>query len=374
MYICISDIHLGHIRVNAETIYQKLVSQFYPHLSTSEGLFIAGDFFDQLITMDSMGAQYAAKIIQELIQMAEQYGFFIRVLRGTFGHDRNQMKLFETIGSYHPKVDLKYFSTIDVESINDRHNLKVLYIPDSLPYKSTEEAIQYIYKLLETNKINKVDLVIGHGYFDHVLPFMAHTKIVFTYEMFKDIVNGFVIFGHVHTHSAFKNVLYCGSFDRLMHGEEEAKGFLKIERTPTWKCTFIKNELSTPFVTIPIDGDMDELESIVEKLPDKVNKRMDISHGYLRFIVKSPELKVALLSRVPYLFPQLSITIKVLDGSSDEPVVLNSDVFELIELGSVPTRETLTSDIINFLSQYRPDTKLTQELIEEKLALIKFGK
>lgn len=369
MYIVISDVHLGHIKVNSETIYAKLVNQLYPHLADCKGLFIAGDFFDQLITMDGPGAQYAACIMQELIQLAEKYQFFIRILRGTFGHDRNQLKIFETLAAYSSNINLKYFDSITIESINNNNDLKVLYIPDSLPFKSTAEVMKYIHNLLKVNELKKVDLVIGHGYFEHVLPkaAVAHTKIIFTYEMFKDIVNGFIVFGHVHTHSAYKNILYCGSFDRLNHGEEEAKGFLKLERTPEWKCTFIKNKESTPFITIKINESIDQLESILQSLPDKVSKKMDISFGHLRLIVDTQELKIALLSRIPYLFPKLNVTIKVTDGSPDEPVTFNSEMFESIELGDVPTPETLTDDIFNFLTQYRPESTLTKELIQEKI-------
>lgn len=372
MYICISDIHLGHIRVNAELIYNKLVLQLYPHLSECKGLFIAGDFFDQLINMDSSGAHYATKVVNDLIQLAGKSNFFIRVLRGTFTHDRRQLKLFETIGTYYPNIDLKYFDTISVENIMP-DNLKVLYLPDSLPFKSADTVMEHVRELLKANQLSKVDLVIGHGYFSHVLPKMAAnlTKIVYTHDMFDDIVNGYVVFGHVHTHSAYKKVVYCGSFDRLAHGEEEPKGFLKITKDPTWKCKFIENLYSMPFVSIKIPDNIVELPDILKYITDAASKKMNTEEvGHLRIIVKDQDTKVAVLSRISYILPKLNITIKISDDSRDEPVVLATDMFDQIDMGSIPTEETLIGDIVEFLNKWKPDSELTEEVIVQKISAL----
>ena len=53
-----------------------------------------GDFFDSALTMNSDSGLYAAMIIDEVIGLAKQYKVFVRVITGTFFHDRHQNRFF----------------------------------------------------------------------------------------------------------------------------------------------------------------------------------------------------------------------------------------------------------------------------------------
>ena len=48
--------------------------------------------------------------------------------------------------------------------------LRVLYIPDNLVYQSSSDCIVAIKELLRNANWDNVDFVVGHGYFQHVLP------------------------------------------------------------------------------------------------------------------------------------------------------------------------------------------------------------
>lgn len=376
MYIGISDLHIGHNKVLAQDIHPKLVSELYPQLTDEcDGLFIAGDFFDKLITVDAIATSYAAMIMHEILQLAADHNFFVRVLRGTYLHDRNQLKLFETVAEYYPTVDMKYFDEIHLEIIHpDTNPLSVLYIPDNLPFKDTDEVMSYIKDKLKSSDLPKVDLIIGHGSFDHVLPEVAKSKIkiLFNATEFTKLVNGYVIMGHIHNYSRHKKVVYCGSFDRLVHGEEETKGYLKITRYPEWSCELIPNTKSTKFVSVYTEGSIDDLDTVVQELSTLVSKKIDIeSEGHLRLVVNSTELKVALIDRVISLFPKLFVSIKVAKGEIDEPVHIDTQLMMDSDHYDIPTEVTLVSDIFEFLNKYYPVMSLPKQEIQERISALR---
>ena len=276
----ISDIHVGHKKVTADVMHMSLKKSLYPRLMTGEldVLYIGGDFFDTLLDMNGLAGYHAAAIIRELIDLAWEYKFFIRVLRGTFSHDRLQNQFF-LLADASEMVDnnakaseprmlkgdplVRYFDSITIEYMKT-YDIHVLYVPDDLPY---EDATPVIKKIIAEHQLDKVDIAVVHSYFRHLLPHgMPHVpNNTYDAEVFSDMVKGVVLNGHVHKSCVFHKVITNGSFERLNHGEEEAKGFFCFEYDKeNEKCTheFVENIHASIFRDINLSKYRTEREGL----------------------------------------------------------------------------------------------------------------
>lgn len=376
MFLCFSDLHIGHRRVRAEILYDGLTTEFYPQITDEcSGIFFAGDFYDRLINLDADSAYFSSMIIHDLFKLARKHKCFLRVLRGTLSHDKNQLQQFNAISKYYPDVDFRYFDEIGVENIKSKNgDVTALYLPDNLAFKDSQAVVNHVKQILKDNKLTSVDLLIGHGYFDFVVPPAARKdiKIIYDKDMFEDIVDGYVVMGHVHTPSSYKNIAYCGSFDRLNHGEEESKGFLKIERKPDWKCTFIKHKNPVKFITIKIPETDEQIDKIFGWLPKRIEETFKKGGGFLRLVVNNLSVQHAVMNKLITMFPKIEITCMVKDDLIDSPVDYEK-TFEVVHSKDIPTVESLPEDICLYLSKYHKDSKLTKDRVKEILEQLSGG-
>ncbi len=255
--VVLSDLHYGHRKVSGRHLYFNLLKYAYPEIEKCDILFLSGDTFHQLLDFNNPAATYIIQFFNDLFYMSEKYNFKIRILRGTYSHDRDQVKYIERSSyKYMDKrsVDLKTYSeiSIDEETVGNE-TIRILYLPDDLPYKNQEECMDAIYKLMQTRKWDKVDLIIAHGYCQYVLPTGSRgPSVVYTAESLSAICKHIAVFGHVHTPSTkqFDHLLivYVGSFERMNHGEEERKGFITID-TSNWTIEFKENKNTLKFMT-----------------------------------------------------------------------------------------------------------------------------
>lgn len=295
--IVLADLHLGHARVLAEKIRMDL-KQVHERLHEVDLLIIAGDVWDKLLLIDNRQTQEALSAIIELLQVARENNVTVRIIRGTWTHDRNQLVVLETINdtSKDLQADLRCISQVSIEYLDDL-DLRLLYLPDTdnLPYRDSDELMRVVHELLDSAGWDYVDLVIGHGYFDHVFPPMAKTANTFLLRsnQFKGWVRGSVLMGHVHTHSTKENVTYVGSFDRLNHGEEESKGFLELERIDgKWTKTFIVNKDATKFVTIYPTAAETTVDALLENVYEQLDHKFgSVVNGHLRIALDDPDLR-----------------------------------------------------------------------------------
>ena len=258
--LAISDIHIGCPRIDPYKLKERLNKFLYPHIEGKQILFICGDFFDTLLNLNSRAAFVAMEIIREIKSLCRSNGCDLRVLRGTFTHDRNQPRHFIN-GEEEDITDVKLYDTMTIEH-HEKTGLDILYIPDNIV---SEDIYDDIRRLLESHGLDHVDLLIHHGYFKHMLPDALINKGLpngcLEVEKIKKYVWGCTLNGHVHISSIYENVISIGSFDRLAHGEEEPKGFYRIdldrhqihgitgEDCDVYKFTFIENMDANKFIT-----------------------------------------------------------------------------------------------------------------------------
>lgn len=253
----ISDIHFG-ARSDSEKLYGELRNNFISHCNSvhPDLIMICGDCYDKRVLIDSEANIYLNKFIYDCINT----GATIVIFEGTDSHDRHQINSFA-----HYQSD-KFFIINKVKEI-DLLGLHCLILPEEY-VRDTDYYKPYI------NEDKRYDFVFGHGMFKHVSfsNYINHEysrhPYTFDYLMFKDIVKYYVVFGHIHIHSEYKNkIIYNGSFSRLNFGEEEAKGWYEFELNKN-KCTykFIENKDAPIFRTIQASELPEDTERLLLQL------------------------------------------------------------------------------------------------------------
>ena len=274
-YIVISDIHLGHDKTPSEHISKNLSKYVLnPSNSDLDVIFIAGDLFDKLLDLNNYSVNSILQFIHELLNYCSKNNILLRILEGTPSHDWQQSKLIIKINELLEKpVDVKYFCALDIEYI-PRIQKCVLYIPDEWSHDHTAIERQ-IQDKLKDNNISTVDIAILHGQFTYQLKSGMSNHFHYKEDYFLSIVKGFIHIGHYHTHTNFSRIIANGSFDRLAHGEEEDKGYVKVVDS-TW--SFITNQNSYIYKTINVTPkvDIQSLDKKIYKLP---------KYSYVRLVI-----------------------------------------------------------------------------------------
>lgn len=359
--IVLSDFHLAASKLEPKHQYDTLKEFFYPHLRDKDVCIISGDFFDTSLLFDHEASIIATTIMTDISILCKNNNIPLRILRGTFSHDRDQLKQFATIAS-HYSVDYKYFDVISVDKIKDK---TFIYFPDTLPYKSISDAVNNGYQLLkETYNAEVPNIVIGHGYFKHRIPNEKLLDVIphYSIDMFRDCE--LVLFGHEHIHWNKNNVYSVGSFDRLNHGEEAPKGFMTFSIDRSTDTTFIENKLAIKHITIEAKG-----ESVDEKISNlckEIENKFLNKVGYLR-IRDNTDDRLTLVSLLKDKYPELNITSESnLVKSHDKKLSLDFTIYHY----DVPTIETIDHDLLDFVKS-NFDASISEKLFNKYIKEIK---
>jgi hypothetical protein len=313
----ISDIHLGHDRVPTSHIISNLI-QAFPDTKDTHALdiiFIAGDLFDQILNLPELQVRDIKVWMVSLLTICKKANITLRILEGTPSHDRGQSRLFETINQLSGiNADCRYIDTVYIEYL-DKFDINVLYVPDEWKHDPDDTWNDVKDKLLE-HKLDKVDYAVMHGVFEHQLP--VHLKLpCHQSSRYLSIVKKYITIGHHHVMTVNDRILAQGSFDRLAHGEEGAKGHFRLTITDRDVCdhdviTFVENPNATIFKTIDVRGmsadDLDEVFTSVCKLPIESHIRLKVSKNY-------PHM--AILDSYKKRFGEYRWVIKTEDNTTD---------------------------------------------------------
>ena len=363
----LTDLHIGRPNVPPSMVHEHLVKHLYPNLPKIQILAIVGDFFDRLCNLNSDDGIYAAMIVDELINYAERYQFYIRVVRGTFSHDRYQNRLFLTKHHreplmLHQKPLVRVIDNIELEVFDDL-KITVVYCPDDQPYQDVTQAV---IDVVEAHKLKKVDFLFSHGYWEHLLPKgliqLPHNTLI--YQRIEPYIQGAILNGHVHTPNVHGKVLNGGSFERLQHGEEEDKGYFLITYTPKthkMKYDFIVNQDTIPFVTIDLNTVFNVEDALIRigKVVDEIReKRKDPS---LKIFLRLAGNSEFVATYVKDNFQNVVVTKK----STATQEVNTEELIQVLDELPIITEDNLPSMIAESLKG--TDTPLTEEEIKEIL-------
>lgn len=339
-YIRINDIHTIH----NNTPTQHIVKNFRKHVLTeankdADAFFIAGDLFDQLADPSSLEYLVTIELLSNILDYCYENNIILRVLEGTPLHDWKQPKVMENLNAARAnKADFKYFDVLDIEYIS-RIGKYVLYIPDEWcnDHPTVERHIEA--KMKELN-IHQVDIAIMHGQFTYQMANIPNPPFCYEESYFLKIVKELIHIGHFHIKSQHDRIHAGPSFDRLKHGEEDAKGYMVVTGE---HAEFIENPDAYVYNTYVLSK-RDTLKSLDKKilnLPDRSHVRLELTPDH-PFNIGFRDLVLR--------YHRYNLTKKVKDVSDSKPTTdIVSDVADVMTDFSnlcVNMRETVYESIV----------------------------
>ena len=332
---CLSDVHLGHPNTPTKTIIENLEKAF-PNNNTLEEidiLFIAGDFFDRLLHLPDDNAIEIRLYIAQLLRLCVKYKIILRVLEGTPSHDWRQSKLFthiNTMAKIH--ADVAYFDQLGIETI-EALGIDVVYIPDEWR-SDPQDTYEDVVALMRKHHKRQVDFIIMHGAFNYQLPIQVqhHTHQP---EHYLPLVKQLIFIGHIHRHSHTQRIIAPGSFDRLAHGEEEPKGYVRAtinQDTYDYTVTFHENPTAVTYQTLECASlNVDETLELIEHTVKPLTQP-----GRFRIRVQKDDAIFKGVEFLKKLYPMHQFTVIVDKGSSSshKSVIDLEDRFEPITITS----------------------------------------
>ncbi len=356
----ISDIHIGHKNTPAEKIIDNLDRYLTNDktMSSIDLLILAGDVLDGLLIADSNDSFLYAGWVGRLLIYAMRYDVCVRVLRGTPSHDWQQSMKFvsvkETLERYSgKKIDMEYVDELSIEHI-DRFDIDVLYIPDEWG-AGPADALQQVRDLMSAKGIEKVDFSVMHGMFRYQMDSGIQNLPVHDERSYLELTRYLIFIGHVHQYSNYERIYSQGSFDRLCHGDEGPKGFLKavINNDGSYELSFVENEHAQIYKTVHIQdhdalASLEEIERVVGNLP---------AGSFVRLSCPAKHTLLTSMMVVKERWPQFRWTTISSEKkqTAREPIVDNT--IEYVPI--VINKQTLPDLIRDRLCLYHPDSHAT---------------
>jgi hypothetical protein len=285
----LSDIHLGHSSTPTPLILANLYAAFpdTPETGELDLILLGGDLFDGMLYYDDELIVEVEKWMWYMLWLCDKWDIALRVLEGTFSHDRGQGVHFEKCHRQGPfNTDFRYVRNIEVE-IHKRLGLSILYVPDYTTtemdrlWKESQEALQRV-------GLTSVDYANIHGAFTYQMPPISKVQAsCHAMDRYLSIVDQYIFTGHIHLSSVYDRIYCNGSFDRLAHGEEEPKGHWRLHARKNGEDDFIfaVNEGAKVYKTIDLHGVSAEeagqtVRSIVKVLPKQSAVRIMAERGH----------------------------------------------------------------------------------------------
>jgi hypothetical protein len=241
-----SDVHLGHASTPTRLILDNLYKAFPDNAKTGELdlILLGGDLFDSELQYSDPDIVEIEKWMYYMLGLCARRHIVLRILEGTFSHDRAQGLNFEKIARMCGlEVDFRYVKSIEVEQIESL-GISMLYVPD-FTTAEVDRLWKEVQQALASAGVDQVDYCNLHGAFTYQLPPISKVQAAcHSMERYLSIVRNYIFTGHIHLSSVWDRILCNGSFDRLSHGEEEAKGHWEalIRQNGEDDFTFVVNE------------------------------------------------------------------------------------------------------------------------------------
>lgn len=279
--LSISDLHWGNSRNPATDMISALehyMDNFSPTspMTSLDIIAIVGDLFDKELNFGDDSIYEVILFFRKLFDFAATHNIAIRLLRGTFSHDKNQCRQIEALAKalnyLDGRLDFKYYETLEIE-YHERLDVHMLFIPDNHA-PTTDITYDAVVNKMKQLGLEKVDLTFMHGTFQYQLRY-GKEEHKHNERQYLDITRHWIFVGHIHVHSFFERIVAQGSFDRTTHGEEGDKGGVlwEINDIEGNSFRFKPNTRAKKFVTVKLESDdadksIKQLERVLERLPN----------------------------------------------------------------------------------------------------------
>lgn len=325
-----SDIHFFHPKVSTEHIAETMNS-FYSYNSNTKNIdviSIGGDLFDTTVLFSDAQAQEFVRWAIGFLCLCAHYDIEVWIVEGTPRHDRFQSTwLIELNETCKINAPIHYFKGIEYY-YSQRIDKHVLFIQDELT-TDPDLTYQLAVDTIRNNGLEKVDIISMHGMFDYQAPSNIKIQGVHNSALYQNLVNDFIVIGHVHTPSFHDKIIVAGSATRLKHGEEEPKGHVRIEYTSKheYRATFIENKEAMIFSDFYITDD-DKIEQHLIKRIDTLSYPMG---SHVRVVCRQEDNHLFPLSIFSDRRRDYHWTKKELKGNT----VINNPIFEELNLAKL---------------------------------------
>lgn len=299
-----ADWHLGNNKTLAHTTTESIRQSIIKRIPEVDIITIIGDIFDKGLSFISPSSGVILSFLHQFFSVVRQNNTHVIIVRGTIFHDRNQIStIIETIVDSYGLRDL-------VHVVNEPKVLTVLdktflCVPDDLPFKNKQQTMKHLNSLLIPYD-GKVDYCLIHGMFDFAIHGFDDPNS-FTVKDFAKLIRILVLCGHVHRPQKNDICRYCGSIDRIAHGEEHNKGFF-IHKGSSSK--FIVNERSVKYITIDHCKDTN-LKEVLKRYDTIIEKEIgDVEYAFIRVILDDLNMKQALRKYHSSKYQKYQLTFK----------------------------------------------------------------
>lgn len=305
-------------------------------------IIIEGDVYDHDLYLYSPDEALFRPFRKYLLTLAKKYDIVVRVLRGTPDHDWDQSRSFVTDNELMEiHADCKYVDTVEIEYL-ERFNMHILYIPDEFMPRC-EDTWGVVKAALKRHNLDKVDFCVMHGCFPHQLPDLEGKIQMHDPVAYSDITNYYIVIGHIHQPSQNGKIIGPGSIERLVHGDEGTKGYVRITIdliNRNDKIEFVENKYATPYRTLDMRGMSGD--QVRDKVEIALNRYRSHDNINLRILASPTDPATAMFKQLQNMYPEAKWRYKSADdrkSNSQLVTVLTDDRMAL-------TRPALTPDNI----------------------------
>lgn len=355
----ISDVHLGNNRVPARDTIASLDREFPANdrLAILDIVFIGGDLFDRLLNLPDDAVSEIKMWMARFLRRCKRFDVVVRVLEGTPSHDWKQNRIFVEINEMAEiGCDLKYHSILEIDRI-ERFGIDVLYVPDEWEFE-TDDTWKQVCGLLNEKGLDKVDFAIMHGAFDYQLP--SHVQApTHDEDRYLSIVRHYILIGHIHRHLPKGRIIPNGSFDRLAHGEQEDKGYVRltVRKDGDDDIVFMPNSHAKRFDTVDCSGmeiadALKAVEKVCNELPDD---------SYIRIKANRDDPVVGGLSSLKDRYPLLNWDTKF--STNQQSGTSTLDDLNIKYKGVEITRENITQLMVDRIRPAADDEDLVKRCL-----------
>lgn len=339
-----ADWHLGHNKVATSSIVNNIRKYLLPSLTDKMIFFIAGDTFDSVISMNSHDASEVIDLFVDIFTICSEKDITVRVLQGTYSHDRNQIRMLSTV---HTKggfiCDFRTIEKISVETVKDT---TILYLPDDLPFTSKRKLFTHISNMMMTEGISTVDYAVVHGEFD-IASQKFMTPHTYTINDFKFVTKN-ILAGHIHTPMHRGKLIYSGSIERLRHNEEHHKGYW-VCRDSRW--SFVRNDDATMFLTYSIRSD--DVDGVFSEIKQVLSRSYKGGKGYLRLRFPDISMRNAVRTIMRNEYPDIQLTFEKNATKNIDDSFIEKKLFgegDSVDL-AVPSEGNIANIIYNHIKE-----------------------
>lgn len=269
------DLHLGHGKNPDTEMTARLRAAFPRNAETAklDVISLNGDVYDHLLNLPQNSVSTIDEWIIYMLRLCKAMDIQLWVLEGTPSHDRGQSARFELLNKMlNIGCDLLYVNKLSIIWI-PKFGINVLFVPDEWT-DSADKTLAEVHQLMRAQGISKVDYAIMHGQFEYQLPPVVKAQ-KHSSDAYLAIVDKLIFINHVHLFSRNDRIIAPGSFDRISHGEEGAKGHVRaiVRASDDYEIQFIETMDAKIFKSVQCRGlDFEESHEKVlaetENLPD----------------------------------------------------------------------------------------------------------